>query len=168
MFDKTVVDEYRSITAPPVLQQRVLQSTDKRTRPTVRFLPLVSAVAACLVLLFGAIWFDAYDDVTITTDRTLSSTASVPLPVSAAARISAEHYATFTVSARSDLKIETDDPLYILTDEGELLNAFPYETTGTVSVLWYITSPKATMTVNGVAYTLTADEDNGTFQIVQD
>ena len=168
MFDKTAVEEYRSLTAPAALKERVLFEAPTHKRKKVRIIPLVAALAACLVLFFGAVWLDAYDDIRISGDWTLSSTASVPLPAGVSSRTSAAHFAIFTVSARNDLMIETDDPLYILTDKGELINTFPYETTGTASIYWYITSPIATVTVNGVTYTLTADEHNGTFQIVQD
>ncbi len=168
MFDKAAVDEYRSLTAPEILKQRVLHNASQRKQRNIRILPLVSALAACLVLVFASTWLDVQDDVMISSDWNLNTTSLLALPASATSRISANHYANFTLAVRDKLKLETDDTLFILTDEGELINTFPYKSSEVVRIYWYITTPEAQMTVNGVSYTLTADEDNGTFQIVQD
>ncbi len=168
MFDKTAVDEYRSLTAPDNLKERVWQTTSKKKRSVTRVLPFVGAIAACLVLLFTTTWLNVRDDVMISSNRNLHSTASVALPADTLSRNRAAHYAAFTLAVKGELELDTDDSLFIVTDSGEFLDTFPYKTANVVSVCWYITSPQATMTVNGVSYTLSADEDNGTFQIVQD
>ena len=168
MFDKSAVDEYRSITAPENLRNRVLQHTVTTKRPAVRAITLVSALAACLVLLFTQTWIGVQDDVAISSNWQLSPASSVAMPVAASSRSGAEYCATLTLAVRDQLQFDTDDTLFVVTDEGDLIDTFPYESSGVVSIYWYITTPTATMTVNGVTYTLYADEYNGTFQIVQD
>ena len=168
MFDKTAVEEYRSTTAPAALKQRVLYAANTPKQYHLRIVPLVSALAACLMLIFGISQLDAYDDVMISSDWNLESASSIALPAETSTRIGAAHYADFTLAVKHDIKLETEDSLFVVTEDGELIDTFPYETSHVVNIYWYITSPEAKMTVNGVPYTLIADEHNGTFQIVQD
>ena len=168
MFDKSAVDEYRSLTAPSMLKERVLRVANKQKRPSARLLPTIGALAACIVLFFAATWLDVQDDVMISSGWELSSAASLALPVNTASRANAAYCASFTVTTRDALEFDTDDTLFVVTDEGALIADFPYTTSDVVTINWYVTAPKAHMTVNGVSYTLIADENNGTFQIVQD
>jgi len=57
MFDKHAVDDYRSITAPDALRDRVFRAADKPKRLPARIVSVVGVIAACLVLLLTmAVW----------------------------------------------------------------------------------------------------------------
>ncbi len=168
MFNKQAVDEYRSITAPDDLKGRVLQATATQKRSIARIVPIVGAIAACFAILFTAsVWFTPNTDVMISSDWTLSSTASVA-STGITSRTNAAHYAEFTLVTEGDFQLDTDDTIFVAADDGTLISTFPYHTSGAVHLCWYVTSPEAHMTVNGERFTLLADENNGMFNIVQD
>ena len=169
MFDKHAVDDYRSITAPDALRDRVFRAADKPKRLPARIVSVVGVIAACLVLLLTmTLRPHVQSDIVFSDDRSLSSTSTLNVPVSISARSNAAQYVAFTVSCEGSLTLDTDDSLFVCDEDGTFLSEFPYNTFGAVSVYWYINTPEASFTVNGVSYTLNADEDRGTFTIVQD
>ncbi len=171
MFDKQAVDEYRSLTAPDSLKGRVLQAANTTKRSPVHMLRTVGAIAACLAVIITAAVLRLPNSapVTVSADGALLSCASVPMTVSSSARIQAEHCAAITFTADGEITVRSDAVFGIQYEDGSFGSvSLPYTAYDKVTLYWYVTSPHAALTVNGVHYSLYADEKNGIVTVVQD
>lgn len=168
MFDKQAVDAYRSTTAPVQLKEQVMNAVSQPKRQSaVRLIPMIGTIAACVALIvFGTVYFQP-DQPTpiISSDWSLSEQVA---PASTGARTGDGYIATFTVAFDGKIQVETDDTIFVKNIDGTLESAYPYQTSDVVVLCWCVTSPDATVIINGDTYTLIADEENGSFTIVQD
>lgn len=171
MFDKQAVDEYRSLSAPAELKARISQEASTSKRTPVRMLRAVGTIAACLAVIavVAVLRLPSSAPVSVSTNGTLLSCTPVPMTVSSSARIQAEYYAMITLTADGKIAVQSDAVFGIRHEDDSLESvSLPYTASDELTLYWYVTSPDATLTVNGVRYRLYADEEHGTITIVQD
>ncbi len=168
MFDKQAVDEYRQLTAPTELRQRVMNAAEKKKNNPIRYLPIVGSVAACLALLVvsAVAWLNIPADVTVSTNGFLVN-APFETAVVNAPRTQNVPHAMLTLKANGTFTVETDDVFYIVDTSGNYTPlSSPYRTRDTLSLCWFAAEDTASLTVNGTLYTLQADFENGTVSIL--
>ncbi len=171
MFDKQAVEEYRLITAPDCLKDRVIRAANTQKRTPARVFRMVGTLAACLAVIVAAavLWSPSPTPAIVSTDGSLLTCATLPTPAATTARMQAEHCAAITLRADGKITVDSNAVFCIQHEDGSFESiSFPYTASDTLTLYWYVTSPDATMTVNGIDYILHADEENGLVTIVQD
>lgn len=152
MFDPTSVENYRAVKAPSALRERLeaIDSAPRRKRNVTRLWPVAAAIAACLMLTAIGLFPKSSSRVTITAQ-----------PLVAVARVAdtTVPHTTLLLTADGELTLESADAA-LSQEDGQALT-FPHVAQNELTLLWSITDPEVTLTVNGQTYTLHADLTSG-------
>ena len=170
MFNKSQVEAYQNIKAPEELFDKVVSSKPKK--PPIYLIPLVSSLAACLVLIFGVATFLSKDFTVDVTFNGQSLTDSVVFYDISPAK-------AFDMRSSSELclpiELKLDEKTEISVSEGTMVIDSQRKTSATlegeVSLIWEIqrTSdfPQCVMTLESsegkAEITLTQNEADGSF-----
>lgn len=139
MFNKTQLDAYSSIKAPDELFDKVIKSRPSKSK--IYLIPLVSSLAACLVLIFGVAAFanrSFTPDVTIdgnklTAESLIISDGNFPNAVSARSAVTLRVPVELNLSEKTHISVSDGSMVF---EDGK--NSEEVKLKGEVSFVWEI------------------------------
>ena len=170
MFNKSQIDAYSNIKAPQELFEKVTCSKPKKSK--IYLIPLVSSLAACLVLIFGIAAFGNRFDPNITFNGQSLKDDVVFYDISPANALDMRSSPVLSVPVERDLDDKTAVSVskgVIVLENGERVKY--NEFVGKISFIWEIERtgdfPECIMTLKGdngsSEITLTQNEADGSF-----
>ena len=170
MFNKSQLNAYNNIKAPDELFEKVANAEPKKSK--IYLIPLVSSLAACLILIFGIASFSSFSAPKVTFNGQDLSESVVFYDISPANILDMRSSPVLSLPVDLELKSTTEVAVsegVILLNNGERAQSKTLE--GDVSLVWEIQRtgdfPQCTMTLgsNGktTTITLTQNETDGSF-----
>lgn len=170
MFNKTQLDAYNSIKAPDELYEKVVNAKPKKSK--IYLIPLVSSLAACIVLIFSIAAFGNYFEPNIVLNGQQLSDSVVFYDISPANTFDMRSSPVLSLPVEMELEEETSVSVsngFIILDTGERVKSTDLK--GQVAFVWEIERqdefPEAKMTLKSskgnAAVTLVQNETDGSF-----
>ncbi len=170
MFNKSQLDAYNSIKVPDELFNKVVNSKPKKSK--IYLIPLVSSLAACLILVFGVAAFMGSFNPQVTFNGQSLTDSVVFYDISPISTMDMRSSPELCVPVELELSEKTVVSVsegVIILENGERVQQSTFE--GTVTLMWEIqrTSdfPKSKMTLTSdkgsKVITLTQNEADGSF-----
>jgi len=167
VFDQNQIHEYRQITAPSALKERVLTAptADKKPIPFRRITTAVTAVAACFVLLIvgGTILQNGHVPADIALDGqplnnetplVITQVTTADSTIDLARNVMT---ARFTLTASGNITVSSASTGFFVCDGDKTTPLTTYTAKDSVTLEWLVSEQDAVLTVNDVLYTISAD-----------
>ncbi|MBQ7385191.1 MAG: hypothetical protein IJW04_01655 [Ruminococcus sp.] len=171
MFDKKQMDAYSNIKAPDELFEKVVNAKPKKSK--VYLIPLVSSLAACLILVFGvAVFFSSGFNPNVTFNGQSLTDTVVFYDISPISAMDMRSSPMLCVPIELTLDDETDVLIsegILILENGERVQQGTFE--GNVTLMWEIERtgdfPESKMSLTSEKgskeITLTQNETDGSF-----
>ena len=171
MFDKKQMDAYSNIKAPDELFEKVVNAKPKKSK--VYLIPLVSSLAACLILIFGvAVFFSSGFNPNVTFNGQSLTDTVVFYDISPISAMDMRSSPMLCVPIELTLDDETDVLIsegILILENGERVQQGTFE--GNVTLMWEIERtgdfPESKMSLTSEKgskeITLTQNETDGSF-----
>ena len=170
MFDKSQLQAYSSIKAPDELYDKVIASKPKKSK--IYLLPLAVSFAACLMLIFGSVFYWGSYNPQVTFNGQNLTDSVVFYAVSPAKALDMRSSPVLSVPVELKLDEETEVSVnegVLMLENGEKVKYNTFK--GNVSLIWEIEQaenfPKAVMTLKSNKVTkeivLTQNETDGSY-----
>lgn len=170
MFNKSQLEAYNSIKAPDELYEKILTSKPKKTK--IYLIPVVSSLAACLVLIFGISAFlsQGYNpNVTFNGQSLTDSVVFYDISPARAFDMRSSSVLSLPVELKLEEKTEVSVNEGVIVFDDERTSSASLE--GEISLIWEIQRtgdfPQCVMTLESsegkAEITLTQNEADGSF-----
>ncbi len=160
MFNKSQVDAYSDIKAPQELYAKVISSKPKKSK--IYLIPLVSSLAACIILIFGVAAFGSSYNPQVTFNGQELTDSVVFYDISPANALDMRSSPVLSVPVELELSEKTQvfvSEGVLVLDNGERTEYNTYE--GKVSFVWEIER-----TGDFPTSAMTLESDKGTKEII--